>query len=88
MDHLAANDQDMAQNVIGGIDCVKEFLIHSDKCAPRELVKLEDEYGKDLIKSRFKSRVNIWKFIKEDGRKDGEEVTGPPEDTTHDNVLS
>ena len=51
---------------------MKEFLIHSDKCAPRELVKLEDEYGKDLIKSRFKSRVNIWKFIKEDGRKDGE----------------
>ena len=32
--------------------------------------------------------MNIWKFIKEEGRKDGEEVTGPPEEATHDNVLS
>ena len=48
IDHLAANDQEMANNVIGGIDCVKEFLIHSDKCSARELVKLDEEYDKDL----------------------------------------
>ena len=78
----------MAQNVIGGIDCVKEFLIHSDKCSARELVKLDEEYEKDLIKTRFKSKVNIWRFIKEDGRKDGEDVTGPSEETIHENILS
>ena len=88
IDHLAANDQEMANNVIGGIDCVKEFLIHSDKCSARELVKLDEEYEKDLQKLRFKSRVNIWKFIKEDGRKEGDEVTGPPEDTIPENIIS
>jgi len=55
----------MACYVLGGLDMVNEMFFYSDKCAARELQKLTDEYGKDLKKLRFRTRVSIWKYIKD-----------------------
>ena len=85
MDYLASNDLEMASNVVGAIDVVHEIFFYSDKCAARELQKLTDEYDKDLKKLRFKTRVSIWKYIKDvdssggKEKKDGEEgeLKGP-----------
>ena len=37
LDYLASNDQEMASNVIGAIDMVRDVFFYSDKCAAREL---------------------------------------------------
>ena len=77
LDYLQSNDYEMAQNVFGGVDLVKEIIIFSDKCTLREVQKCHEEFEKDLKKLRFKSRVNIWKYIKDadnpSGKKDDED---------------
>ena len=65
LDYLQSNDYEMAQNVFGAIDMVKEITIFSDKCTLREIQKCNEEFAKDLAKLRYKSRVNIWKYIKD-----------------------
>ena len=44
---------------------VHDIFFYSDKCGSRELQKLLDEFDKDLKKLRGKTRVSIWKYIKE-----------------------
>ena len=77
LDYLQSNDYEMASNVLGAVDMIKEIVVHSDKCTLRELQKCGDEFNKDLKKLRFKSRVNIWKYIKDaenpSGKKDEDE---------------
>ena len=94
---MASNDLDMASNVVGAIDMVREIFFYSDKCAARELQKLTDEFDKDLKKLRFRTRVSIWKYIKEvdssggtNKKEDGEEgaLKGPSLDAVHENVVS
>jgi len=36
IDYLQSNDFEMATNVLGGIDMVKDLFIFSDKCGARE----------------------------------------------------
>ena len=59
----------MATNVLAGIDMVKEMFIFSDKLSQRELQKTADEFAKDLKKMRFKTRVSVWKYIKDPDAK-------------------
>ena len=56
----------MAKDVLGGCDMVKEIFLFSDKCGPRELQKTYDEYAKDLKKLRQRTRISVWKFIKDE----------------------
>lgn len=58
-------------HVIGGIDMVKDFTLFSDKCGVRELQKTNDEFQKDLKKLRYKTRVSVWKYIKDPDAKGG-----------------
>lgn len=74
----------MANNVLAAVDMVKDIFIFSDKCGGRELQKLADEFGKDLKKLRGKTRVSIWKYIKDpdakgaaDDSDDGTNESGP-----------
>lgn len=55
----------MATNVLGGVDMVKEIIIYSDKCGMKELTKCQDEFAKELAKSRYRNKINIWKYIKD-----------------------
>ena len=55
----------MGGSVLGEIDMVKDVWFFSDKCTGKELQKLEDEFAKDLKKLRFRTRVSIWKYIKD-----------------------
>ena len=72
-------------NVLAAVDMVKDIFIFSDKCGGRELQKLADEFGKDLKKLRGKTRVSIWKYIKDpdakgaaaDDSDDGTNESGP-----------
>ena len=54
--------------------------------------KLEDEFAKDLAKLRYRTRVSIWKYIKDDvgGRKElaEGELKGPTTETNYENVVS
>ena len=84
----------MATNVLGGIDMVKDFFLFSDKCGNRELQKCADEFAKDLKKLRGKTRINIWKYIKDpdankggDSGEDGDE-DAPKETTGYENIVS
>ena len=56
-------------NVLGGMDMVKDIFLFSDKCGARELQKTADEFNKDLKKLRGKTRVSIWKYIKDPDAK-------------------
>lgn len=65
--------------MLGAIDMVNEMFFYSDKCAARELQKLTDEYDKDLKKLRNKTRVSIWKYIKDvdsNGKEKNDEDEG------------
>lgn len=71
LDYLQSNDYEMATNVLGSIDMVKDFFLFSDKCGAREIQKCHDEFKKDLKKQRFKTRVSIWRYIKDPDAKQG-----------------
>ena len=95
LDYLQSNDFEMGMNVLGGINLVKDLFIFSDKCTGRELQKTQDEFAKDLKKMRYKTRVSIWKYIKDPDAKEvsgeGEDsVVGAPmnESTNYENVVS
>ena len=77
LDYLQSNDYEMASNVLGSIDMVKDITIHSDKCTMREIQKCSEEFAKELATKRFKSKINIWKYIKDadnpSGKKDSDD---------------
>ena len=88
----------MAGCVLGEIDMVKDIFFFSDKCTTKELDKIREKYSQDLKKLRFRTRVSIWKYVKDSAgasgggekEKDGEEgaLKGPSEETVHENVVS
>ena len=85
----------MAYNVLGGIDMVKEIFLFSDKCTGKELQKTQDEFAKDLKKLRYKTRVNVWKYIKDTDAKPGADSDGEGDDSSahqetanYENVVS
>lgn len=95
LDYLQSNDFEMATNVLGGIDMVKDMFIFSDKCTGREIQKTHDEFNKDLKKLRLKTRVSVWKYIKDPEAKgntdagDGDEASAPQnESTNYENIIS
>ena len=94
LDYLQSNDFDMATNVLGGIDCVKDFFLFSDKCGAREIQKTKEEFSKDLKKLRYRTRVSIWKYIKDPADKGdsdaaGEDAEGPGQETANfENTVS
>ena len=94
LDYLQSNDFEMATNVLGGIDLVKDLFVFSDKCTGRELQKTYDEFAKDLKKLRGKTRVSVWKYIKDvdaGGKgetENSEDVASPTESTNYENVVS
>lgn len=94
LDYLQSNDFEMAFNVLGGIDMVKDFFLFSDKCTGRELQKTDDEFQKDLKKLRYKSRISIWKYIKDVDTKgaseggDDEDESPMGEGTSYENTVS
>ena len=87
LDYLDTADFEMGGNVLGELDMVKDMFFWSDKCTTKEEQKLADEFEKDLKKLRYKTRVSIWKYIKEvdssggskEKKEDGEEgsLKGP-----------
>ena len=84
-------------NVLAGVNVIKDIFIFSDKCTGRELQKTQDEFNKDLKKLRGKTRVSIWKYIKDpdakgatDAGSDDEGNDGGPaqENTLYENTVS
>ena len=94
IDYLQSNDFEMATNVLGGIDMVKDMFVFSDKCTSRELQKTYDEFGKDLKKLRQKTRVSVWKYIKDPDAKGSndketeDEATPQESSTNYENIVS
>jgi len=95
LDYLQSNDFEMAYNVLAGIDMTKDIVIFSDKCTIRELQKTQDEFAKDLKKLRYKTRVNVWKYIKDNDAKPGADSDGEGEDASahaetsnYENIVS
>lgn len=69
---------------------VKDIFLFSDKCGARELQKTADEFNKDLKKLRYKTRVSIWKYIKDPDAKDhdADSDDGENEDNKHQEVTN
>ena len=97
LDYIATNDFEMGGIVLGEIDMVRDVFFFSDKCTVKEQTKLDDEFAKDLKKLRFKTRVSIWKYIKDDysagNEKNDEEqeegsLKGPKYEAIPDNTVS
>jgi hypothetical protein len=59
------------------LDFLTEIELFSDKCGIREMQKLEDDFKKDMMLKRKKTKANLWKYIKED---DGGKVDSDDED--------
>jgi hypothetical protein len=59
------------------LDFLTEIELFSDKCGIREMQKLEDDFKKDIMLKRKKTKANLWKYIKED---DGGKVDSDDED--------
>ena len=89
LDYLQSNDYEMATNVLGGVHLIKDFFVFSDKCTGRELQKTADEFQKDLKKLRYRTRVSVWKYIKDPGEEEDKDgVVGPSESTNYENTVS
>jgi hypothetical protein len=57
----------MIETVLSEIHLLEDIMIHSDKCGPKELQKIDDEFEKDLQgKRKPKFKTKIWQFIKDD----------------------
>lgn len=51
----------MIEIVMGEIDMIEDILFHSDKCGPKEMQKIEDEFDKDLSGKRKRPyKTRIW----------------------------
>ena len=55
------------------LDFLTEIELFSDKCGQRELLKLEDDFRKDIARNAKKTKANLWKYIKEDTQNDSSE---------------
>lgn len=65
LDFLQSNDYEAMSDVIGELDFITEISLFSDKCSGRELQKMNEDFNKELKRNRGKTRVNIWKYIKD-----------------------
>lgn len=97
LDYLQSNDYEMAASVLGAVDMVKEMVLFSDKCTLREIQKCQEEFEKEIKKTRQKCKVSIWKYIKDSdnpaGKKDSddegeEEEKAGGQSEMYDNVVS
>jgi hypothetical protein len=43
---------------------MNQIHFFSDKCTPKEISKLENDFNEDLINSRFTSRAKLGKYLK------------------------
>ena len=66
MDFLASNDFEYAVYAFRYLDFLTEIELFSDKCGQREMLKLEDDFKKDINLNRKKTKANLWRYIKED----------------------
>lgn len=44
LDWLQSNDFEIIGSVLGELDMIEDFMVHSDKCDPKVLQKIEDEF--------------------------------------------
>ena len=66
VDFLQSNDYEMANIVFEEIDVVSSITLHSDKCGPREYLKLNDDYAKEFLKPKGSNhRVVLKRYIKQ-----------------------
>lgn len=68
IDWVSSNDYETVSNVFAEINFVKEVVLWSDKCSLKDLQKMEADYNRDLVKSRFTTKANINNYIKETGK--------------------
>jgi hypothetical protein len=66
LDFLASNDYEYMGWIFETLDFLTEIELFSDKCGQRELLKLEDDFRKDIARNAKKTKANLWKYIKED----------------------
>lgn len=67
VDFLRSNDYEMANIVFEELDVVTNITLHSDKCGPREYLKLTDDYAKELVKPKGSAnpKIVLKRYIKE-----------------------
>ena len=72
---MSCSDFDTAAHVCAEIDFVTEVFLFSDKCTPKEMQKLNDEFKKELVRNRCLSKVDLRKYLREDkkGSEDDED---------------
>jgi hypothetical protein len=67
-------------NVFAEINFIKEVVLWSDKCSLKDLQKMEADYNRDLVKSRFTTKACVNNYIKDTGKlpenEDEEEEEG------------
>ena len=68
LDFLASNDMEYCCFVFQYLDFLTEIELFSDKCGQREMIKLEEDFKKDIALKRIGSKIkaNLKKYIKDD----------------------
>ena len=68
IDWVSSNDYETVSNVFAEINFVKEVVLWSDKCSLKDLQKMETDYNRDLVKSRYTTKASINNYIKDTGK--------------------
>jgi hypothetical protein len=68
LDFLASNDFEYCVYAFQYLDFLTQIELFSDKCGKREMVKLEDDFKKDIAlwDKHRKVKANLKKYIKDD----------------------
>lgn len=59
LDFLASNDFEYIYWVFENIDFLTEIELYSDKCGIREMMKLEDDFKKDISRNAKRTKANL-----------------------------
>jgi len=54
----------MISTVFSELDFIKQLILFSDKCSLKEVEKMEADYERDLINSRFTTKSRLNRYLK------------------------
>jgi hypothetical protein len=64
IDWVAASDFEMLSTVIGELNFIKQLTLFSDRCSPKELEKMKEDFDKDLMFNKKTTKAILGRYLK------------------------
>jgi hypothetical protein len=78
LDWVPTSDLDMLSTVFGELNNIKLINLFSDKCTPKDLDKMENDYAKDLAACSLVTKARLNRYVK-NARKEKEITEESPD---------